>query len=219
MNKKLFRILVLVFFVFFSFACSVPFLNGGSSTDYVINDEFKSNKNNWIEGDYSGDYADANYQIANGVYAWTVYSNDVANVTSWPDMDFVGDFTATVKAKQTSDNYDDADFGLIYIVPDSNHFLSFTISNQDYSVYVFEEATSWTELVGWSHSDALLPGEFNDLIVTRSGDDFVFSANGQELCTITYSAISQGVLGLNVDIFPVGVTGTFEFDDFTVTTP
>lgn len=198
---------------------AAPDENIESAANVVFSDRFTSNQNNWVLGEYSGEYADANYQIVDGVYRWTATSIKVANVTSWPTMDMVRDFTATVKARQMGDNPDDTDYGLIYVVPDDNHFLSFTLSNQDYSIYVFDEVNSWVEITPWTHSDAILSGEFNEITVTRTGYDFTLTVNGQELTTITYADIPEGILGLNVDIFPVGITGTFEFDDFQVTSP
>jgi hypothetical protein len=200
-------------------ATTAPIESAESAENLVFSDNFGNNQNNWVLGEYSGDYADANYQIVDGVYKWTVTSIQVANVTSWPTMNNVSDFTATVTARQTGDNPDDTDYGLIYVVPEDNHFLSFTLSNQDFSVYVFDEENSWVEIAPWTHSDAILAGEFNEISVTRSGDLFTFKVNGQELTTITYADIPEGILGLNVDIFPIDVTGTFEFDDFEVTNP
>jgi len=230
MKKKIISISVIILFAFFSISCQLfskitESITPGSDpevtdlTNYVIRDDFNNNKNNWVEGENDGEYADAQYDFVDGVYVWTVTSYQLANVVSWPDMETVEDFTANVTAKQTSDNADDCDYGLIYRQPDGNVFLSFTLSNKDFSVYVYNIESSWTELIPWTNSDAIRPGEDNLLTVTRSGDEFTFYANNELLTSVTYSDITEGELGLNVDIFPAGATGIFEFDDFSVSIP
>ena len=229
MKKSVLKLLLIAFVILFSFSCSLPFsdlLNkatdtpsGGDESNVVFSDSFKNNKNQWAEGENDGDYADAFYMFQDGVYHWRVYSYQLANVTSWPDFSIDGDFTMSVQAKQLTDSPDDADYGLILRSPDNYAFLSFTVSNQDYSVYVFDENSEWVEIVPWDSSDVVRPGEYNELTVQRVGYDYTFSVNGEELATFTYSDFTEGQPGLNVDIFPEGTTIEFEFDDFLVTAP
>ncbi len=232
MKNKALRLSILVGFVCFLISCQLLSNSKTPTPVYVVAtaqeptlapvffyDDFSKDQNSWAVGDFPGEYADITYKIENGLYVWTVKSHKLANERTWPEIDAIGDFTVTVDARQTSNNADDCDYGLIYRDPTDKSLLSFTVSNQQYSVYSYSTEENWIEIIPWADSSAINPGEFNQLKVVNSNGDFTFYSNDQKLTSFNYSKISQGQLGLNVDVFPENATCGFEFDNFKVIKP
>jgi hypothetical protein len=232
MKNKILRLSILVCFVGFLISCQLLSNTKTSTPVYVVataqeptsnpilfSDDFSTDQNSWATGDFPGEFADSNYQIKNGLYVWTVKSHKIANERTWPEIDALSDFSVTVDARQTSDNADDCDYGILYRDPTDKSLLSFTVSNQQYSVYSYDVTNDWVEVIPWTDSSAIVPGEFNLLKVKASNGEYSFSANDQELTTFNYSKISAGQLGLNIDVFPADTTCEFEFDNFQVTAP
>jgi len=143
----------------------------------------------------------------------------MANERTWPEIDSLQDFTITVDARQTSNNPDECDYGILYREPTDKSLLSFTVSNKQFSVYSYNETDHWVEVIPWTDSNAIAPGEFNHMKVKASNGEYTFFVNDQELTKFNYSKISEGQLGLNIDVFPADTTCAFEFDNFQVTTP
>jgi hypothetical protein len=232
MKNKILRLSILVCFVCFLISCQLLSNNKTPTPVYLVataqqptsipaffSDDFSTDQNSWAIGDFPGEFADSNYQIKNGLYVWTIKSHKIANERTWPEMDALSDFTVTVDARQKSDNVDECDYGILYRDPTDKSLLSFTVSNQQFSVYSYNETDNWVEVIPWTDSTAIAPGEFNQMKVTASNGEYSFMVNDQELTTFNYSKISTGQLGLNVDVFPADTTCEFEFDNFQVTTP
>lgn len=226
MNNKVLRLSILVGLICFLISCQL--LSNSKTTapgsvvatePVLFYDDFSKDQNNWAMGEFTGDYADILYQIESGIYKWTVKSHQIANERTWPELDAMGDFVVTVDARQTSSNVDECDYGIIYRDPTDKSLLSFTLSNQQFSVYSYSVQDEWIEIIPWTDSSAINPGEFNHMKVTRSDDTFTLYNNDQELVSFEYSQIAEGQLGLNADVFPADVTCVFEFDNFQVTKP
>lgn len=182
-------------------------------------EEFNNNENEWTVGYEPGEHSDLTAQIDAGVYQWSVYSHGNSNYNVWPRINPVQDFTFQVDLRQKSKNFDDCDIGMMYRDPNNGTLISITVSNKRYSAYMYSESEGWSELTQWSSNNAIAPGSFNQLKVTRSGDLYAFYINDQKLSEFTLSEIELGQLGLSTDVFSADKTCEYEFDNFEVTSP
>ncbi len=61
------------------------------------------------------------------------------------------------------------------------------------------EEDHWVDLIPWTRSDAIRPGSAtNDLAVAALGPNLSFTINGQQVASVTDTALSQGGVGLFV---------------------
>ena len=189
--------------------------------DLFLFDDFSSSDNyDWPLGYYPGNYADATYEIANGVYSWEVNSHDSANKRVWLSFDPFTDFDVSVDARQTTDNYSDCDYGLMFRQTDGSRLLSFTISNDEYDVYSYSEDEGWVEIVPYTYSEYIYPDGFNNLRVTAVDGYYTFYVNYVTVADFYDYSIYEGDLGLNVDIIPAAALNcNFEFDNYMLMVP
>ena len=203
-----------------------PDSGNGASSDALIPlpfmDDFNSydfSYDNWPVGSYSGTYADVTYDLKDGVYQWSVTSHDDSTRYAWPDLVPAKEMTIMVDARQSSSNYDSCDYGIIYLQPDETRYLSLVITNNEFSVYEFDDVKGWTAIVDWTDTYVVFSGGVNSLKVTRKDDQFTFYANGERLSRFNYSGVEEGIAGISVDNFEGNVTCNVEFDNFSVTSP
>ena len=190
------------------------------SGELFLFDDFSSTYYDWPIGDYPGTYADATYDISNGVYSWVVNSHDSANERVWLSFDPFTDFDVSVDARQTTDNYSDCDYGLMYRQTDGERLLSFTISNDQYDVYSYSEADGWVEIVPYTYSEYIYPDGFNNLRVTAVDGYYTFYVNYMPVADFYDYSVTEGDLGLNVDIIPAAALNcNFEFDNYMISIP
>mgnify|MGYP000913119810 CR=1 FL=1 len=244
MKKKSLRLLIILTIILSSVSCSLPFgkkapatesgeqnLSPQKNTEVPITaspteqstlpfyDEFNDNENGWAVGENPGDNSDLTAAIKDGLYQWTVYSYDNSNWSIWPDINQVQNFTFVVDLRQKSKNFDDCDIGMIYRDAANGTMVTITLSNKRHSAYLFTENEGWSELSAWDSNNAIAPGSFNQLKVTRIGDLYEFFVNDQKLSEFTLSEIEKGQLGLSTDVFSADKTCEYEFDNFRVTSP
>lgn len=182
-------------------------------------DDFSVNAYGWPIDFDNGDYADTTYAIDHGVYKWTVYAHQNAYSIAWPNLPLLTDFTVAVEAKQIDDNLDDSDYGIIYRSGDGQEYYSFAISNTLFSVYFYNKSSGWEEIIPWQSSSDIRAGDVNVLKVVSSNGIIAFYANDTLLIQFSNDRLTEGRPGLGVDVYTAGETGTFEFDNFSVTTP
>ncbi len=185
--------------------------------DDFFYDDFSYDSGAWPMGYYPGDFGNVTYEIKDGVFEWTLESIDGVNQRAWPDFGSVMNFNAIVDGRQTQGDLDECDYGILYRQDSDKTFLSFTVSNQDFSIYSHTEADGWVEMVPWTNSNDIFPNSFNKLEVVRDGFNYTFYINDRYMADVDFFDISDAQVGLNADVFDGGYTCVFEFDNFEIT--
>jgi hypothetical protein len=181
-------------------------------------EDFSSDINGWPTGVDKKEFVDVTYQITNGVYRWTTNSKKDADLRTWLDLTPVKNFTAIVDSRQVSGNPEACDFGLVYRGTDGEAFLTFSISDSNFSIYEYTKTGGWKELIPWTSNESILPNVVNQLKVVSENGNFTFFANDALLADVTNSTITEGQVGLTIDQ-DQGNQAVYEFDNFSVTTP
>lgn len=184
-----------------------------------FNDDFSSARYGWPTNFEIGEYSDTNYEIIDGVYRWTVNSHKNSYTTAWSDLEPVSNFTVIVDARLVSGKAAETDYGLIYRRVDGEGYISFAIRNSKFSVYLYSKTDGWKKLVAWTYNKAIQPGEVNRLKVVLKDGTYTIYVNDTQLTQLKDLSISEGKVGLGVNLYQPDDTAIFEFDNFTVTSP
>jgi hypothetical protein len=184
----------------------------------VIKEEFNSNRNDWTEGTLSDEYGTATYTI-NGSYLWEITADKPVNQKSWalkaPNL---SDFTINVDATHES-GAENASYGILFRVVDTDNLYYFSISDVGYYYVGLLQDGNWTTLIDWKETALINVNGLNQLKVVGNGDEFIFYINNQEVDNLTDSTFDNGTGGLAIELYDPGDISTFEFDNFTLSTP
>jgi hypothetical protein len=177
---------------------------------FVVNDEV------WPEFEEEDDLAKLSVAFLNGVYRWEARANDGFIWWSYPDMESLTDFYAEVEVIQIDgDTY--GEMGLLFHI-DEDQFYLFEVSGEYYSLWR-SVPDGWTELIDWTTSDVIRPGESNLLGVLMLEDQIHLFINDQLVAELTDTHYASGVVGLAIGLEEAGDEGTFEFDNLFITAP
>ncbi len=187
---------------------------GTAENEILFEDYFDSDANGWATGEFEDDYTQNEITIADGVYTLNVTAKQKAYVEKvLPNRDF-SDFVLTVEATplDTEEHYS---YGVAFRESNDLHNYTFEIGNdQLYSIQLYDG--NWKTLKEWSSTDAINVGETNELMVIADGSTLTFFINGEELTTLEDATLSEGTVGLVVDMFEEGESAAVEFDNLVV---
>lgn len=181
-------------------------------------DPFNDNENEWIDGTIDDEYALMDISI-NGDYTWEISSKQGFVWWVYPSSNMVDDFYQAVDVVNTSSNRD-APRGLIFrLSEDEQAYNYFEIRDtQLFSVWANNQG-AWTEVIPYTTSTAIRPGEINHLEVVSQNDAFYFLINGQMVgdAKITYPSI--GYAGVAVGLSYEDEQSTITFDNYEFRAP
>jgi hypothetical protein len=187
----------------------------------VLNDSFDTNDNNWDTGDFNEpDNAAGTLQIADGRYHWeTRATRDYATVASKshaPD----GDFYVSVDAHQLEGSAV-CGYGLLLRDSDAGVYqFGLADHDQQFSVFAWNEAKGAARaLIGPAASEAIHPGEVNQLAVIAEGAHYQFFINGQPVGEMTDDEWTAGQVTLFTQLCQTGDAAVVEFDNVELRTP
>lgn len=183
----------------------------------LLSDTFDSNKNDWIVGSSDDEFANITRKITDGKYTWDVSAKQ--SVIAWvaADTKAVSNFHLTVELKQVSGS-DQSDYGLVFREdPDSNLYY-FGIDNEGFFCLLNYDG-EWTDMIEFTKSSVILPGETNRLTVIADGPHFTFFINDQYVGKMTDDHIPTGTAAVAVELFEADLQAVFEFDNFELRTP
>lgn len=185
----------------------------------VMDERFDTNANGWPEGEELDEYADTHEQVTEGVYRLTHRALQGYYSFRYPEIDNLKDFHLRATVQQVSGPPNGA-YGLVFRHLGWNHY-SFTISNsrriEIYRHHIVDEQ-DW-ESQYEVQSEAVRPGEPNELTVLGRGDRFAFCLNGGLVTELELTYYSLGRLGITVAQDEAGDEAVFEFSDFVVHVP
>jgi hypothetical protein len=179
----------------------------------ILSDTFDNNANEWVLGQQTGQYADASFAIANGIFRWEITSHQGFVWWNHPTISRVTDFHLAVDCTQTSGPAG-AYMGLMMRLNDNGDYYLFSLQNTgDYSFDVYFNG-QWLSLIDWTPSPAIQVDEANHMEVIAEGTRFSLFVNGYWLADYEDQTIPSGYCGLLVGMDDVDVSAAWEFNNF-----
>jgi len=183
----------------------------------LLLDTFDDNQNEWIDGEIDDEYANILVTI-DGTYTWEVNAAKQGFTWRvWPTIDELSDFYLTVDVQNLSDNAD-AQYGLIFRNQEDDYYY-FEVRDGQYFRFFLYESYQWKELLPYTYSDAIRPGEINHLSVVSQDDRFTLWINDQFVGEATGSSPVQGQVGVIIGLAYEGEKAFIIFDNFEVRVP
>jgi len=181
----------------------------------IISDSFNSNVNDWLMGSRSDDFATVEWSLTDGKYRWDVKAHKGVNWHVQPAIEPLSDFHLTVDAQQSS-GAESAAYGSVFRLIDRDNFYYFAISNTQMYTFSLQYKNEWIQLIEWTTSSAIRPGEVNKIEIIAEGSYFRFLINDQFISDVYDDRLTSGKAGLSIDLYDAGDTGVFEFDNFEI---
>jgi hypothetical protein len=182
-------------------------------------DNFSAERYGWPYGTVAGDYMDIARSLAGGVYRWDGSAHENSYSIAWPDLVVSGRFTITVDARHIDNDLDDSGIGVAFTNDEGTRFYVFRLNNNYYSVYFVDPQAGWVEIIPWNTSSVIRPGEFNTIRIVVDNDDYEYYINETRVTWFTDDRMDAGSPALFAEIFSGGASASFEFDNFSVTSP
>ncbi len=183
----------------------------------LLFDTFDDNQNEWIDGEIDDDYATIMVTL-DGTYAWDIATSKQGFVWRvWPTIDDLGDFYLAVEAQNQSQNAD-AQYGLIFRNQGDDYYY-FEVRDAQYFRFFLYESYQWKELLPYTYSDAIRPGEVNHLAVVSQDDQFTLWINDQFVGAANGYSLAQGQVGVIVGLSYEDEDSFIIFDNFEVRVP
>jgi hypothetical protein len=123
------------------------------------------------------------------------------------------DFYLSCKFKRDPAGGNFTSYGLMFRKQGDKLYLFRIDENQRFSVQLFDYE-NWTDLIGWTKSAEIRPGEFNELTVIADGPQMTFYINKVFVGNVSDEASDNGEVGFAVAVNESGPEVVFEFDDF-----
>jgi hypothetical protein len=177
----------------------------------LIQDSFDDNQNMWPAGDIDDVYSEITIGI-NGTYQWEAVSKQGFIWRAWPHSNLVDDFYLEVEAQNKSANKD-AQYGLVfYNANDAYVFLE--VRDSGYYRLLSYDGNKWQELIPFTYSEWILPGEVNRISVASVENNIYILVNDTYLDEIHLTFPSQGQAGVAIGLSNEGESTTIVFDNF-----
>jgi hypothetical protein len=184
-----------------------------STWPIVLSDTFDDNANEWFVGQQTGDFADASFIIANGVYHWAAKARQGFVWWNHPTIPRVTDFHLAVDSRQINGPASSY-VGLVLRLDESGNYYLFSLNNT--GEYSFDEYynAQWLSLIRWTPSPAIQVDGTNHVEVVGEAARFSFFVNGEWVGDYEDPVIPSGYSGLLVGMDEVGESAAWEFDNF-----
>ncbi len=111
-----------------------------------------------------------------------------------------------------------AHYGLFFRYDSNGNYYLFKVEDQkDFAVSLWYQ-NQWTNLIGFTPSNAIHPGAINQLTVIAQGSHFTFFINDQQVGEMndTHSLAGQNGVAYELD---AGQQASFEFANLTLRAP
>ena len=177
-------------------------------------ESFSDNANGWLTGQSDDDFGVINRQVQDGAYTWDLnVKNDVfwsARYTSQLFSDFY-----LSSAMQVLTGPDTTQYALEFRWVDSDNFYTFLINDQKQYRADLMYRGKWQTLIDWTDSEAIVPGEVNELAVKAEGRHFTFFINGEDVGELNDTRLKTGLIGVAAGLPDAG-QASVSFDNVQV---
>ena len=186
--------------------------------DTVLNDDFKFNKDFWPVGKETGEYADTNLTVYNGLLRLEVMAKQGTFQYFYPAQQPASDFYFVSRARRVSGPAD-AEYGIVFrLVSDQKLFFAIRDSGT-VTVHARTANGIWADPLLRGRSGNIKVREPNDLVVLAQGSHYTFCVNDHVVGEIENTMYLPGKFGIGVDLHKAHEQATFEYDDFTIYAP
>jgi serine/threonine-protein kinase len=163
----------------------------------------------------STDNPDFTAQIADGSYVIDILSTDPNgySVFSYPQgANTLGDGAIAVSVGMTGDGSAGVMMRRTENADGTTSMYECHVTNsQDFSCWK-QVNDSWTEIVPLQHSDAIVPNEYNTVIIGATGNSFSLQINDVDVASWTDDSLTAGQWGLYVERNAGGASMTAYYD-------
>lgn len=178
-------------------------------------ESFDESDPDWLGfGTYQDESVKHNQRIENGKLIWGL-EPILPNIWYWQASPYYSyrDFYLSFKFKRdlTVENF--TYYGLFFR-KQGGKFYAFRIDENQRFAVQFLDNGNWTDLIGWTKSEEIDPGKFNELTVIAEGPNMTFYINRIYVGDAINDASNNGEVGFTVGINESGPEVQFEFDDF-----
>ncbi len=184
-----------------------------------FSDDFDQKRGGWPTGDERNDYYNGNRRIEEGVYRWTVTARQGFFTIASSGPKTYSDFFISVDTRIV-DGPDSADVAVVFRdSPDAYSFYYFAVrADGTYSFSLFADS-GWDTLIDWTNTPAIRVGDVNHIAISAQGSQFVFLINGQVVDKFENDRLTEGQIGLGIDVYDAGDQVVFEFDNLEIRAP
>lgn len=193
---------------------NLSLLESARSWTIVLEDDFGQERGTWPTGPDEDILGDIDWRIQDGRYLWQ--ANAVSGFVWWvlPEAaEGIQDFYLGVDVEHI-DVPVDGEAGLVFRSNNESDYYNLSINNLgEYSIYMHSQ-DGWEEMIGWTSSGYILPGEVNRLEVIGIGSRMLIYINNYYLTTVQDDRLAEGEAGLIIGLSNAGDQGSWAFDNF-----
>ena len=181
----------------------------------VATDTFDVNVNRWPEWTDEDTYMEVNWRVSQGEYQAEAYARQGAVSMAYPMQWLVEDFylSADLQAEGAADSY----YGVVFHLTHYNRYFFAISGTQEYTLFFYKNG--WSQLLDWTESSAIQPGEVNRITVLGEGSHYTFCINGQYVDDIYDDQKPKGYIGFMFGLENAEDEALFRFDNFELWTP
>ena len=192
-------------------------LNGAATGEVLFAETFDSADNGWQTGVVEDESGRGEVAIADGVYTLSVSGDQPAYVErELPDREF-SDFHLTVDITP-HDAQEHYSYGVTFRQNEDFESYVIELGNDGlYAIFLFTD--KWVALEDWTFSEAIEPGQTNQLTIRAEGSRLTFLVNDRLLTTIEDDTLAAGTVGLVVETFAEGASARVNFDNLMIRKP
>jgi hypothetical protein len=185
----------------------------------TLSDGFDQSANGWPTGAANNTYYTGTRQIASGKYHWSINAKAGMSTYSFADMPTVTDFLAGVDVLMATMPTDgQAGLAFRHSAPAHTWYVFALKGNNTYALSEFD-GQQWSELIPWTSSPAIHTGRTNRLEVSAQGAQIVLLINQQVVDYIEDNRLTEGDVGLGMDLAHAKDQAEVDFDNFEVRAP
>lgn len=192
---------------------NLSLLESARSWTIVLVDDFGQEQGTWPTGPDEDTLGDIDWRIQDGRYLWQ--ASAVSGFVWWtlPEAELVQDFYLAVDVEHL-EVPEDAEAGLVFRSNGESDYYNLSLNNLgDFSFYMHSQ-DGWQEMIGWTPSGYILPGEVNRLEVIAVGSRMLIYVNNHFLVEVQDDRLTEGEAGLIIGLSNAGDQGSWAFDNF-----
>lgn len=181
----------------------------------LFQDDFSNNGNDWFEGEQSDDYGVTKSEFLDGRYRITQEAKQ--GVFAWNSQDGRNfkDFMLSVEATPVEHNASFA-YGVTVRENSKGDLYAFEIDTDGYYSVSVKVESEWTTLVDWTKLKAIKSDGTNRLSIQAFGSTFMFFVNDEFATTVEDNSLSNGEVGLALDLYNEGDKASVDFDNLQI---
>lgn len=181
----------------------------------LFQDDFSNNGNDWFEGEQSDEYGLTTSEFVDGRYRISQEAKQGVFVWNSQDGRNFKDFFLSVEATPVEYSANFA-YGVTVRENSNGDLYVFEIDTDGYYSVSAKVDNEWTTLVDWTKLKAIKSEGTNRLAVQAFDSTFTFLINDEFATTVEDDSLSNGEVGLALDLYNEGDKASVDFDNLQV---